>query len=88
MTKTENGFEVAEKDLEFRGSGEILGQRQHGLPGFKLADIFRDVELLKLSKDAVEYIYENDRLSNDDYKRMKNILDSRFQRIMEEITLN
>ncbi|HWQ30963.1 MAG TPA: ATP-dependent DNA helicase RecG, partial [Negativicutes bacterium] len=77
MTKTENGFEVAEKDLEFRGSGEILGQRQHGMPGFKLADIFRDVELLKLSKEAVEYIYENDRLSNEDYKRMKGILDSR-----------
>lgn len=88
MTKTENGFEVAEKDLEFRGSGEILGQRQHGLPGFKLADIFRDVELLKLSKTAVEYIYENDKLSNEDYRRMKTILDSRFQRIMNEITLN
>ena len=88
MTKTENGFEVAEKDLEFRGSGEILGQRQHGLPGFKLADIFRDVELLKLSKDAVEYIYENDKLSDDDYKKMKTILDSRFQKILDEITLN
>lgn len=88
MTKTENGFEVAEKDLEFRGSGEILGQRQHGLPGFKLADIFRDVELLKLSKAAVEYIYENNKFENDEYKRMKAILDERFQRIMDEITLN
>lgn len=88
MTKTENGFEVAEKDLEFRGSGEILGQRQHGLPGFKLADIFRDVKLLKLSKEAVEYIYENNKLSGEEYKRMKTILDRRFQRIMEEITLN
>lgn len=88
MTKTGNGFEVAEKDLEFRGSGEILGQRQHGLPGFKLADIFRDVKLLKLSKEAVEYIYENDKLSNEEYKRMKAILDSRFQRILDEITLN
>jgi ATP-dependent DNA helicase RecG len=88
MTKTENGFEVAEKDLEFRGSGEILGQRQHGLPGFKLADIFRDFELLKLSKNAVEFIHENDKLSNDEYKRMKAILDSRFQRILDEITLN
>jgi ATP-dependent DNA helicase RecG len=88
MTKTENGFEVAEKDLEFRGSGEILGQRQHGLPGFKLADIFRDFELLKLSKNAVEFIHENDKFSNDEYKRMKAILDSRFQRILDEITLN
>jgi len=88
MTKTENGFEVAEKDMEFRGSGEILGQRQHGLPGFKLADIFRDVKLLKLSKDAVEYIYENNKLSNEEYKRMKSILDSRFQKILDEITLN
>lgn len=88
MTKTENGFEVAEKDLEFRGSGEILGQRQHGMPGFKLADIFRDADLLKLSKEAVEYIYKNDRLSNEDYKRMKSILDSRFRKIMDEITLN
>jgi len=88
MTKTENGFEVAEKDLEFRGSGEILGQRQHGLPGFKLADIFRDVKLLKLSKEAVEYIYDNNKLDNEEYKRMKAILDERFERIMEEITLN
>lgn len=88
MTKTENGFEVAEKDLEFRGSGEILGQRQHGLPGFKLADIFRDVKLLQLSKDAVEYIYENNKLSNEEYKKMKSILDGRFQKMLDEITLN
>lgn len=88
MTKTENGFEVAEKDLEFRGSGEILGQRQHGLPGFKLADIFRDVKLLKLSKEAVEYIYDNNKLSEVEYKRMKSILDDRFQKVLEEITLN
>ncbi|MGE5632914.1 MAG: ATP-dependent DNA helicase RecG [Caulobacteraceae bacterium] len=88
MTKTENGFEVAEKDLELRGSGEILGQRQHGLPGFRLADIFRDADLLKLSRDAVQYIYENGKLQEEEYKRMKNILDERFQKILEEITLN
>jgi len=88
MTKTENGFEIAEKDMEFRGSGEVLGQRQHGLPGFKLADVFRDVKLLKLSKEAVEYIYENNKLSNEDYRKMKAILDQRFQKMLDEITLN
>jgi ATP-dependent DNA helicase RecG len=88
MTKTENGFEIAEKDMEFRGSGEVLGQRQHGLPGFKLADVFRDAKLLKLSKEAVEYIYENNKLSNEDYRKMKAILDCRFQKMLDEITLN
>lgn len=88
MTKTENGFEVAEKDMEFRGSGEVLGQRQHGLPGFRLADIFRDVKLLKLSKEAVEYVYNNNKLSDEDYRKMKAILDFRFQRVLDEISLN
>ncbi len=88
MTKTENGFEVAEKDMELRGSGEMLGQRQHGLPGFKLADIFRDVKLLKLSREAVEYIYENNRLQDAGYGKMKAILDDRFRKVLEEISLN
>lgn len=88
MTKTENGFEVAEKDMEFRGSGEVLGQRQHGLPGFRLADIFRDVKLLKLSKEAVEYVYNNNKLSDENYMKMKAILDYRFQRVLDEISLN
>ena len=88
MTKTENGFEIAEKDMEFRGSGEVLGQRQHGLPGFKLADVFRDAKLLKMSKEAVEYVYENNKLLNEDYKKMKAILDQRFQKMLDEITLN
>ena len=57
MTKTENGFDIAEKDLENRGSGEVLGQRQHGMPELKIADLFKDMDLIKLAKEAVEYIY-------------------------------
>ncbi|MFZ5352618.1 MAG: ATP-dependent DNA helicase RecG [Bacillota bacterium] len=88
MTKTENGFDIAEKDLELRGGGEILGQRQHGLPELKIADIIKDVELLKLSRKAVEYLYDSNKLVEPEYARMKKILDQRFNRVMEEITLN
>jgi ATP-dependent DNA helicase RecG len=88
MTKTENGFDLAEKDLELRGGGEILGKRQHGLPELKLADIIKDIELLKLSRKAVEYLYDSNKLNETEYSKMKIILDQRFKRILDEITLN
>lgn len=88
MTKSENGFDIAEKDLELRGAGEVLGQKQHGLPELKIADILSDTALLKQSRDAVEYLYDSGKLEEPDYKRMKKELDARFNRILEEIALN
>jgi len=46
MRRTSNGFEIAEKDLELRGPGELLGTRQTGLAGFRVADLARDAALL------------------------------------------
>lgn len=46
MRETQNGFEIARKDLEMRGPGEILGTRQTGLIDFRVADIIRDASLL------------------------------------------
>ncbi|OGO78414.1 MAG: ATP-dependent DNA helicase RecG [Clostridiales bacterium GWB2_37_7] len=88
MTKSENGFDIAEKDLELRGAGEVLGQKQHGLPELKIADILNDTALLKLSRDAVEYLYDSGKLDEPEYQRMKKELDARFNRILEEIALN
>ena len=47
MCKTDNGMKVAQKDLELRGSGDFFGTVQHGLPEFKIANLFSDVEELK-----------------------------------------
>jgi ATP-dependent DNA helicase RecG len=46
MRATSDGFEIAEKDLALRGPGELLGTRQTGLAGFRLADLARDADLL------------------------------------------
>ena len=46
MRETHDGFVIAEKDLELRGPGELLGTRQTGLAGFRVADLARDADLL------------------------------------------
>ena len=46
MRRTTDGFVIAEKDLELRGPGELLGTRQTGIAGFRIADLARDAALL------------------------------------------
>jgi ATP-dependent DNA helicase RecG len=51
MTRTNDGFEIAEMDLKLRGPGEFFGTRQHGLPQLKLADITTELDMLSQAKD-------------------------------------
>ncbi len=60
MRETEDGFKIAEEDLVLRGSGEVLGTRQSGLPGFKLADVMVHRELLLAARDDARYVLEKD----------------------------
>jgi ATP-dependent DNA helicase RecG len=60
MEKTSDGFKVAEFDLEIRGPGEFMGSKQSGLPGFKMANLVRDFELLKMARDAAFDILQKD----------------------------
>jgi ATP-dependent DNA helicase RecG len=60
MRETEDGFRIAEEDLRLRGSGEVLGTRQAGMPAFRLADLAEHGELLSAARDDVELVLARD----------------------------
>lgn len=60
LRETEDGFRIAEEDLKLRGEGEVLGTRQSGSPGFKLADLAVHGELLPLARDAAQRLVNAD----------------------------
>lgn len=60
MTSTGNGFEIAEKDLELRGPGDIEGTRQSGILNFRLADIVKDRPILEVARNLAEKLIEDD----------------------------
>ena len=75
MTATNNGFEIAEKDLELRGPGEIEGTRQSGSLNFRLADIIKDKPILEAAKKFAEAIIEADpELLSADNLQLRNYL--------------
>ena len=60
METVNDGFKIAEADLELRGPGEFLGSRQSGLPGFKMANIIRDMPILKKAREAAFKVIHKD----------------------------
>ena len=60
MRETEDGFRIAEEDLRLRGEGEVLGTRQSGMPGLKLARLDWDKELLATARDDARLIVDKD----------------------------
>lgn len=58
MTKSSDGFVIAEQDLNLRGPGDFFGTRQHGLPSLKIADIIRDHAIMETTKDLAIRILE------------------------------
>ncbi|WP_295765357.1 ATP-dependent DNA helicase RecG [uncultured Oscillibacter sp.] len=60
MTKTADGFRIAEEDLRLRGPGDFFGQRQHGLPGLRVADIGCDALLLREAQEAADALLARD----------------------------
>ena len=79
MVKTDNGMEVAEKDLQLRGSGDFFGTMQHGLPEFKITNLFTDVEELKeVQALAIEIINEDPLLTQEKNKKLNELAKQKF----------
>src|SRR5574344_891178 len=71
MTETNDGFVIAEKDLQLRGPGEFLGTRQSGLPDLIISDIVRDAKILEIARNEAIDFLKNYKI--DDYPLLQNV---------------
>ena len=88
MTSTNNGFVISEKDLELRGPGDVFGVRQHGLPELKIANLYRDMDILKDVQKTVKRIIDDNLLSDDQYRLLNKKLDDKVKEKFKDISLN
>lgn len=84
MCRTNDGFEIAEMDLQLRGPGEFFGTRQHGLPEFKLADLSKELEMLEQAKeDALELLSQDPKLTRPEHRALRDALREQFRDTLE-----
>ena len=84
MCETNDGFIISQKDLELRGSGDFFGTMQHGIPDFKIANLFTDMDILKLAQEAAIKIIDKDRkLDKEENKLLKELVKDKFSNRLE-----
>jgi ATP-dependent DNA helicase RecG len=81
---TEDGFEIARADLRLRGMGDLFGERQSGVPTFKVADPLRDEALNERARQAAERILADDpELRRRDHEPLRRVMNARYRRAIE-----
>ncbi len=84
MSRTTDGFQIAEADLQLRGPGDFFGERQHGLPPLKIADLSQDTKLLQeVQEEAQEILREDPTLSQRKNSSLQVAVTRLFERIGE-----
>jgi ATP-dependent DNA helicase RecG len=79
MTRSNDGFKIAEHDLQLRGPGEMFSTRQHGLPDLKIANIVDDFDLLVMArKNAFELVSQDPMLANAEHRNIRQALLAKF----------
>ena len=79
MCETNDGFLISQKDLELRGSGDFFGTMQHGIPDFKIANLFTDMDILKLAQEAATKIVSQDpKLEKEENRLLKLSVKDKF----------
>lgn len=68
ICETTDGFKISEKDLELRGAGEFLGDKQSGIPDFKLGNIIKDNEIMRKAKDEMRSLLRDENSKENFYK--------------------
>lgn len=89
MQKTNDGFIISEKDLELRGPGEFFGTKQHGIPELKIANLYRDIDILKKAQEAaLKLISQDKNLEKEENLRLKTRMLGILNEKLYNITMN
>jgi len=82
LTSTNDGFVLAEEDLKMRGAGDMLGNRQSGLPEFKVGNPINDINILEVAQEEAKRLYDDEALNNDpETKALKSFISDEYEQL-------
>ena len=80
MEETNDGFRIAEKDLEIRGPGEVMGTRQSGVPTFRIGNLVRDIVILEAAREEADHYLTAKRRTRETSRLIERVqADPRFE---------